>query len=203
MRELVMVVIVACCVGASAQDSSAPAGAGAGPAQSSNPTRTAPPNLAPPRSDSVDAGALDDGESSSRDTRIDLSPPADDAKAHPKSGEILMDAETGSSNADVSEFHPWDPHKSAKDVEVGDYYFKRKNYRGAEDRYREALFYKNNDAIATYRLAVCLEKMNRPDDAREQYESYLKILPHGPQAEDARKAIERMKGTAANANPVK
>jgi tetratricopeptide (TPR) repeat protein len=203
MRELLMVVIIACCVGATAQNSSAPAGSGSGSAQSSSPARPAPPNLAPPRSDSVDAGALDEGESSSKETKIDLSPPADDAKAHPKSGEILMDAEAGSGNADVSEFHPWDPHKAAKDVEVGDYYFKRKNYRGAEDRYREALFYKNNDAVATYRLAVCLEKMNRPDDAREQYESYLKILPHGPQAEDARKAIERLKGTAANANPVK
>ena len=42
----------------------------------------------------------------------------------------------------MSEFHPWNPHKAAKDIEVGDYYFKRKNYRAAEDRYREALFYK-------------------------------------------------------------
>jgi hypothetical protein len=35
------------------------------------------------------------------------------------------------------------------------------------------------------------------DDARKEYESYLRILPHGPQAEEARKAIDRLKGTAA------
>jgi len=104
-----------------------------------------------------------------------------------------MDAESGSGNAAVSEFHPWNPHKAAKDVEVGDYYFKRKNYRAAEDRYREALFYKDNDAVATFRLAICLEKMDQPDDARKEYESYLSILPHGPQAEEARKAINRLK----------
>lgn len=124
---------------------------------------------------------------------MDLSPPADDAKAHPQSSVAVADAEaevlTGSG---VSEFHTWDPHKAAKSVEVGDYYFKRKNYRAAEDRYREALRYKDNDAIATIRLAVCLEKLGILDDARAEYESYLKILPHGPQAPEARKAIERL-----------
>jgi tetratricopeptide (TPR) repeat protein len=164
------------------------------------------PNLAPPRSDSVNADALNDeyGQSSSKDTQIDLSPPADDVKAHPDSSEMLSDVPgTASGNGDVTEFHPWNPHKAAKDVEVGDFYFKRKNYRAAEDRYREALLYKNNDAIATYRLAVCLEKLDRPDDARQEYESYLKILPHGPQAEEVQKSIDRLKNSAANAKPAK
>jgi len=145
---------------------------------------------------------VEPGESSSKADPVDLSPPADDVKTHPQSSEILMDEGT-SGGADVGEFHPWDPHKAAKDVEVGDYYFKRKNYRAAEDRYREALLYKDNDAIATYRLAVCLEKMKRPDEAREEYESYLKILPSGPEAVDAKKALDRLKSPAANANGAK
>ena len=112
-----------------------------------------------------------------------------------------MDEGTASGDGGVSEFHPWDPHKAAKDVEVGDFYFKRKNYHAAEDRYREALLYKDNDAVATYRLAVCLEKMDRPSEARTEFENYLKILPHGPEAEEAKKAIERLKGLAARAKP--
>jgi tetratricopeptide (TPR) repeat protein len=139
----------------------------------------------------------DAGESSSKDTRVDLSPPPDDAKEHPQSSEILMNAEAASGNGDVSEVHLWNPHKAAKDVEVGDFYFKRKNYRAAEDRYREALEYKNNDAVATFRLAVCLEKLDEPEDARKEYESYLKILPHGPQADEANKALGRLNPTAA------
>lgn len=99
--------------------------------------------------------------------------------------------------------HPWDPHKAVKDIEVGDFYFKRKNYRAAESRYREALLYKDSDAIATYRLAVCLEKLERPEESREEYESYLKILPHGPEAEHARKAIDRLKSPAAKSSPAK
>jgi Flp pilus assembly protein TadD len=115
----------------------------------------------------------------------------------------VTDAEETSGDADVKEFHPWDPHKAAKDVEVGDFYFKRKNYRAAEDRYREALLYKDNDAIATYRLAICLEKMDRPDEARQEYESYLRILPFGPEAADAKKAVARLKEPSANAKPAK
>jgi len=193
-----------------AQSSPAPATAppasphtsAAAPSSADKSVKPNSPNLAPPRSDSVNAGALDDGESSSKDTQIDLSPPPGDAQQHPQSADAVTDARFEASG-DVAEFHPWDPHKAAKDVEVGDFYFKRKNYIAAESRYREALLYKDNDAIATYRLAACLEKMQRPDEAREEYESYLKILPYGPLAEDAKKAIERLKEPATNAKPAK
>ena len=154
------------------------------------------PNMAPPRSDRVQADDLGPavGESSSKDTQVDLSPPVDDAKAHPQSSAAVADAEAEAlSSSGISEFHTWDPHKAAKSVEVGDFYFKRKNYRAAEERYREALRYKDNDAVATIRLAVCLEKLGILDSARAEYESYLKILPHGPQSVEAQKAIERLK----------
>jgi tetratricopeptide (TPR) repeat protein len=209
MRSLLLILLLACSVAVWAQNSSssnsAPSNSQTPESTSSKPATKRTPNLAPPRSDRVNADALGDepGESSSKETLIDLSPPEDDAKAHPQSSEILMDAERASGNSDVSEFHPWNPHKAAKDLEVGDFYFKRKNYRAAEDRYREALFYKDNDAMATFRLAVCLEKMDQPDEARKEYESYLKILPHGPQAEEAHKAIDRLKGTAASAVPAR
>jgi tetratricopeptide (TPR) repeat protein len=193
MRSLILF-LTCCCVAGWAQNSNNSAPSSSQPSSKSTSPRT--PNLAPPRSDRVDASTLpDDGRSSSKDTQIDLSPPSDDAKAHPKSSEILMDEGSGEAN----EVHPWNPHKAAKDIEVGDFYFKRKNYRAAEDRYREALYYKDNDAIATYHLAECLEKMDRPHEAQAQYENYLSILPHGLEAESARKAIERLKSTAAKA----
>lgn len=192
MRNVLFLLFVSCSVLGWSQSSSAPPSSQA----PSNSSAKRNPNLAPPRSDKVDASALsDDGQSSSKQTQIDLSPPPDDAKAHPRSSEVLMDEGSGDANL----AHPWDPHKAAKDIEVGDFYFKRKNYRAAEDRYREALYYKDNDAIATYNLAICLEKLDRPDEARAQYESYLKILPHGPEAENATKAIERLKSDAAKA----
>ena len=202
MRSFLMVLLLGVCFGV-AQNSSPPV-----PAKSQKPNSTPStpdkssahnPNLAPPRSDSVNAASLGDdrGDSSSKDTQIDLSPPPNDAKDHPKSSAILSD-EGSSGGGDTTEFHLWDPHKAAKDIEVGDYYFRRKNYIGAESRYREALLYKENDAVAIYKLAVCLEKMNRSDEAIAQYEGYLKILPYGPEAAEAKKAIERLKSPAAS-----
>src|SRR5258708_28129011 len=141
--------------------------------------------------DKSDDSARAAEESSSKDTRIDLSPPSDDQKSHPQSGAAVVDAEDAAS--DVQEMHPWDPHKAAKDIEVGDFYFKRKNYRAALERYKEALIYKPNDAIANFRLAECSEKTGNPADAVTHYQEYLKILPQGPFAADAQQAVARLK----------
>ena len=156
-------------------------------AQQPAPKKEPPKDVPPPRSDQAD----DKGTySSSRDTIIDLSPPRDDSKAHPESQDAVEEA-TG-----VQEFHQWNPMKAMKDVEVGDYYFRRKNYRAALSRYQEALEFKSNDAVATFRLAQCQEKMNDPDSARDNYAAYLKILPGGPFAEEAKKSIERLEKPA-------
>lgn len=154
--------------------------------------------LAAQDDDSVPAKADDAARqtemSSSKDTRIDISPPKDDVKNHPNSSVPSTDSDEAPSDTD--EMHPWDPHKAAKDIEVGDYYFKRKNYRGALERYKDALVYKPNDAVANFRLAECEERMGNSADASQHYEAYLKILPEGPFAAEARKALERLKSEA-------
>jgi Flp pilus assembly protein TadD len=169
-----------------------------------NPASQESTSSTPPRSDRVQADELGPelGESSSKDTQTDLTPPEDDAKAHPKSSTAVAEAaaELGGASG-ITEFHTWDPHKAAKSIEIGDFYFKRRNYRAAQDRYREALRYKDNDAVATIRLAVCLEKLGVLDDARAEYESYLKILPYGPESDQAQKAIERLKAQASATKP--
>ena len=154
--------------------------------------RSAPPpkdnRKQPPRSDQ-----LAPDESSSKQTQIDISPPSGDEK-HP-----------GNNDSELSEFHPWDPHKAAKCIEVGDWYFKQENYRAAMSRYQEALEWKPKDAEATYKLALVEEKSGDPTAALANYQAYLKILPNGPYAEKARKGVDRVKSkatpTAAQATP--
>ena len=146
-----------------------------------------PKNQAPPRSDTDYPRSSE--ESSSRDKRVDVSAPTGDAKNHPYSS---TGGDTDDNSGDVQEFHPWNPHKAAKDVEVGDFYFRRKNYQAAEDRYREALLYKPNDVFAMYGLARSLEKLGEFDEARANYEGYLKILPEGPLAPEVHKGLERL-----------
>jgi tetratricopeptide (TPR) repeat protein len=133
----------------------------------------------PPRSDGVSAG-----QSSSKQTQIDISPPPSDAKEHP---------EADLNEADVGEFTPWNPMKAMKDVEVGDFYYKKENYRAAISRYREALEYKPRDAEATFKLAEALGKSGDTAGAKENYEEYLKILPNGPYAKKAKEGLERLK----------
>jgi tetratricopeptide (TPR) repeat protein len=154
-----------------------------GPSSTSEPPRATPPETP--------------GTSTSKDDKVDISPPANDSKAHPNAG---MD------NPDIGEFHPFDPHRAAKDVEVGDFYYKQHNYRAAISRYREALLYKPDDAIATFSLADALEKSGNLQEATQNYRAYLKILPNGPKAKDAHKALERLqaKGVpAAKPKPAK
>ncbi len=131
--------------------------------------------------------------SSSRDTRIDLSPPKDDAKNHPTSQDAVEDLVPGNPDTTgIQEFHPWNPLKASKDIQVGDFYFKRKNYKAALERYKEALYYKDNDAVASFRVAECQEKLGDKDEARKYFEQYLKILPEGPLAKDARASLEKL-----------
>jgi tetratricopeptide (TPR) repeat protein len=136
----------------------------------------------PPRSDNVPAG-----ESSSKQTQIDISPPPNDAKNHPE-------ADLGDNGSDVDEFTPYNPMKAMKDVEVGDFYFKvKQNYPAAISRYREALEYKPHDAEATFKLAEVLNKSGDKTGALENYQAYLKILPNGPYAKKAREALDKLK----------
>jgi tetratricopeptide (TPR) repeat protein len=149
-------------------------------------------NQAPPRS----APAAEAGESSSRDTRVDISPPKDDAKNHPNSGVVETNPEDEPAG-DVQEMHPWNPYRAMKDDEVGDYYFKRKSYKAALARYQDALIWKEKDAVANFRMAQCYEKLDQPDQAAPHYEEYLKILPDGPYAKEAHKALQKLKRSEA------
>jgi hypothetical protein len=64
------------------------------------------------------------GESSSHETRIDISPPKDDDKTHPASKDAVADlVPEVSDTSGIQEFHPWSPLKAMKDIEVGDFYF--------------------------------------------------------------------------------
>lgn len=149
----------------------------------------APPadnRASPPRSDNVPAG-----QSSSKQTQIDISPPPDDAAKHP---------ESGLGDEGVDEVTPYNPLKAMKAIEVGDFYFKRENYRGAISRYREALDYKPGDAEATFKLAEALDKSGDSAGAAEKYEAYLKILPNGPYAKQAKQALAKLKAAPSAKN---
>jgi tetratricopeptide (TPR) repeat protein len=174
-RAAIAAIVCALALGLAAQE---------GPEQPTDSKVSVPPkNNPPPRSDQ-DNSTTNEGEySSSKTYKIDISPPSGEASTPDDSG-------------DVNELKPWNPHKALKAIEVGDFYRKRKKYAAAESRYREALQWKPNDAIASFRLAQTLEKMGRGDEAISYYRAYLKIIPEGEFAEDSHKGITRLSKTA-------
>ncbi len=176
IRILILVIVSLCLAGLALAQSNDDEG----PVTRVPVDKSAPPpkdnRKAPPRSDKI---APD--ESSSKQTEIDVAPPAGDEK------------HAGAYESELSEFHPWDPHKAAKCIEVGNYYFKDGNYRGAVSRYQEALEWKPKDAEATYKLGEAQEKTGDVSAALASYQEYLKLLPSGPYAEKAHKGIDRLK----------
>jgi Tfp pilus assembly protein PilF len=142
-------------------------------------------------------GGTATGESSSRDSQIDLDNRS--TKEEPAPAE-----------EDESVLKPWDPHKAAKDVEVGQWYLKLKNYRAALERFNSALTYKPDDAEAIYGLAITQEKLDLLSLADANYRKYLGILPNGPKSKDAEEAVKRIapnlamrKPGESNADPAK
>ena len=85
-------------------------------------------------------------------------------------------------------------------MEVGDFNFKDKNYRGAELRFRDALNYKPDDPEATFELAESLQRLGNSDEAKEGYQTYLKVQPDGPYAERARTALQRLEKNSPGKN---
>jgi hypothetical protein len=79
-----------------------------------------------------------------------------------------------------------------KSLEVGDFYFKHKNFRAAGSRYSDALAQKPNDPEATFRFAKSLEMSNDTEHARTAYQAYLMVAPGGAHSAEARSALERL-----------
>jgi tetratricopeptide (TPR) repeat protein len=88
--------------------------------------------------------------------------------------------------------------QTIKHVEVGDYYFKEKNYRAALSRFEDASVIKPNDPAIQLRLARTLEKLDRRDDALAHYRAVAGSGWQGPGVDEAKAAVARLTPAPAN-----
>lgn len=84
----------------------------------------------------------------------------------------------------------YSPPGAWKSVEIGDFYFKRKDYRGALSRYQEAVTTNRDYAPGYLGLGKVYEKLHQPQKALEAYQKYLDLLPSARDAEEA-KSVHR------------
>lgn len=84
------------------------------------------------------------------------------------------------------------PMLAKKDVEIGDFYYKKKNYKAAIQRYLEALEYQPNLIEAYEALAQAYEKDDQMDKAVDTYKDFLKKYPDSPKSSDFRSKLSKL-----------
>jgi tetratricopeptide (TPR) repeat protein len=84
------------------------------------------------------------------------------------------------------------PQLAVKDTQVGTFYLKTGDYKGAYDRFVEAARVDPGNADAVFGLAESARRLNRRDEAIRNYRLYLSALPDGPRAKESRKALKEL-----------
>jgi tetratricopeptide (TPR) repeat protein len=95
--------------------------------------------------------------------------------------------------AKLPEEYSFNPLKSKKDVTVGEFYFKKSDFKAAAGRFREATKWNDSNAEAWLRLGDAQDKMHDTKAAREAWEKYLQLAPDAKNAAEVRKKLEKLK----------
>jgi tetratricopeptide (TPR) repeat protein len=85
--------------------------------------------------------------------------------------------------------YAFNPLEAQHDVDIGNYYFKRGNYKAAVSRFREATMWNPGFAEAYLRLGDSEEKLKDRDAANKAYAKYLELSPDGKEAEAVKKKL--------------
>jgi hypothetical protein len=89
--------------------------------------------------------------------------------------------------------YSFNPLQSEKDVRVGNWYLKQRNFHAAVMRYREATKWNDGNSEAWLRLAEAAEKTKDSPLVKQAYLKYLALEPQARNAPEIRKKIEKLK----------
>jgi tetratricopeptide (TPR) repeat protein len=84
------------------------------------------------------------------------------------------------------------PGRAKKDAEVGGFYINSGNYQGALERYQDAMANDPTNVDAIFGLAEAQQMLKKNADAARNYQLYLDIVPNGPKAKQAMKALKTL-----------
>ena len=85
-----------------------------------------------------------------------------------------------------------DPVLAKKDTDIGSFYLKTGNYQGALQRFKDASAADSTDIAAIFGLAESQRMLGKTADAARNYQLYLDIVPNGPSAKEAIKALKAL-----------
>ena len=101
---------------------------------------------------------------------VEQEPPEEDANLKPKE-------------------YTFNPLQANKELQVGIEYFRRRSYKAAAGRFREATNWNPNLAEAWLRLGEAEEKRKNRKDAKDAYAKYLELQPEAKDAAEIRKKV--------------
>ena len=110
---------------------------------------------------------------------------------------VLIRADRTSDRESEVEVYP-DPVEAERHIRVGDFYFKRKNFKAAGERYRQAVKYFPRRPDSYLKLVRALEKMEEFEEALAVCREFLEANPEASQIEQFQSRLEELK---ANVNP--
>ncbi len=85
--------------------------------------------------------------------------------------------------------YSFNPLEAEKDLKIGNYYFKKGNYKAAVNRFREASLWNPSYADAYLRLGDSEEKLKDKPAAAAAYAKFLELAPDAKEAESVKKKL--------------
>jgi tetratricopeptide (TPR) repeat protein len=115
-------------------------------------------------------------------------------QGRPSKPALIRDTDTaeGKDVPEVEKEKVYNPLMAEKAVKVGNYYFKRKNYSAAIQRYLEALEYQPERVEAFDALGRAYEKNGEITKAIEIYRDYAAKKPDAPKTREFRSRIAKL-----------
>ena len=108
---------------------------------------------------------------------------------------LIRDDRTSDRESDVEVIYP-DPVEAQRHIKVGDFYFKRKNFEAAEERYREAVKYFPRRPDSYSKLIRALEKMEEFEEALAVCRKFIEANPEAPLVERFQAQIKELTAKA-------
>ncbi len=104
---------------------------------------------------------------------------------------LIRDDRTSDRESEVEVIYP-DPIEAQRHIRVGDFYFRRKNFEAAEERYREAVKYFPRRPDSYLKLIRALEKMEKFEEALAVCREFIEANPEAPQVEQFQARIKEL-----------
>ena len=82
-----------------------------------------------------------------------------------------------------------DPLESDRNIKVGNYYWRKGNYRAALGRYERATRFNPSSAEAFFKVGEAEEKLKNRDAARTAFQRVIQVAPDSKLAQEAKKKL--------------